>query len=211
MPQTPAGDIVPCTPLLGLRPKGIKCLWMPFFFGSAYPFGATPQNPARATWRGASFLLEMKLRKRDSILRHLTGFFDKLRRPLQGSRLFDAHVFLVRAQAPRVGFWGVAPNGYTEPKKNGIHKLLNPWGEAPNSGVQGGHPPAGVWGGAPPRPPLYRPSFSHRSASPSGSSVGTSGTMGWFWNNSPVRASSPPMVMASKAPSYRRFTLLQLV
>ena len=40
----------PAPRYLGLRPKGILRLLMPFCFSSAFPFGATPQNPARAAW-----------------------------------------------------------------------------------------------------------------------------------------------------------------
>ena len=57
-----------------------------------------------------------------------------------------------------MGFWGEAPNGNSELKQNGIHKLLNPLGRSPKNGVQGDYPPAGVWGGAPHRPPPPAPS-----------------------------------------------------
>ena len=49
-PQTPAGGLSPCTPFLGLRPKRTLSLAGYLCFSSEFPFGATPQNPARGAW-----------------------------------------------------------------------------------------------------------------------------------------------------------------
>ena len=67
MPQTPEGDNVPFTPLLGLCPKRVIgsitiLLWL-----CVSIWGYAP-SPARAPWRVTSLLMEMKLRKRGSIL-----------------------------------------------------------------------------------------------------------------------------------------------
>ena len=62
-PTPRQGALPPAPRSLGLRPKGSMSLVVPFCFGLAFPFGAAPQNPTRASWRGTSFLLEMKLRK----------------------------------------------------------------------------------------------------------------------------------------------------
>ncbi len=59
----PGRGQVPCTPLLGLRPKGTMCLAGYLCLDLAFPFGATPQNPTRGAWPHTSFSLEMWLRK----------------------------------------------------------------------------------------------------------------------------------------------------
>ena len=61
-PHAPAGDIVPCTPLLGLRPKGYKVWWVISALALSSHLGLRPKPRARGL--GCSlFLLEAKLRR----------------------------------------------------------------------------------------------------------------------------------------------------
>ncbi len=92
-------------------------------------FGLRPK-PLASLLAHSLLLLEMKLRKKGRLLRHLR-FFRQAEAVPPRSRLFGAYFSLVCIQAPRAGFWGVAPNGNSEPRWNGANKLISPWGEAP--------------------------------------------------------------------------------
>ena len=114
-PQGTRSPPSPCTPFLGLRPK-----------------------PRASRLACSLLLLEMKLRK-GVVFSDASQFFDKLQgRGTHAAALpFAIYSFLVRVPAPRVGFWGVAPNGYARPKQDGANKLYISWGEAPMRGCRG--------------------------------------------------------------------------
>ena len=73
-PHTPAGDIVPCTPLLGLRPKGDRVSIAILLWPCVFIWGFAP-SPARASWREASLFTGNQAPERGSILTY--SFFDK--------------------------------------------------------------------------------------------------------------------------------------
>ena len=52
-PHAPAGDLVPCTPFLGLRPREYK-VWDGVLLWPCVPIWGYAPSPARAAWRGAS-------------------------------------------------------------------------------------------------------------------------------------------------------------
>ncbi len=167
--------------------------------GLAYPFGATPQAPRE----GLGYGHEKNVRRKVGPRRVCTPRPLCLSKTCEVSAPFPELRFQQKeasSQGARVGFWGVAPNGNARPKQGNAIKHMLPWGEAPNSGVQGGDPPAGVWGGAPtsPRPhhPMsLSPCYSSNSARSGSSSRGSSVLTGSlsarsFWAASSRRMAS---------------------
>ena len=137
-PHAPAGDEVPCTPLLGRSPKESSVWRVVLALALSSHLGLRPKPHASRLSRSL-LLLEMKLREKGRFPRYLIVFFNRLKgRGTYATALsFTIHFYLVRTQAPRVGFWGVAPNGNARPKQNGVIKLIIPLGRSPNKGVQG--------------------------------------------------------------------------
>jgi len=154
LPQAPAGGSSPCTPRIGASPQGDQV-----FMGFSLPWLCVPiwgyaPKPHASPLASNLFILENGAPDKRCFLRSM--FFDmiRLRRVCAAAlRLSKKHVKHVRSlllvrsfafskraapsQAPRVGFWGEAPKGYSEPKQRKPHKHLNPLGRSPNTGVQG--------------------------------------------------------------------------
>jgi len=139
----------PLHPFIGASPQGIMCLVCYPCFDIAFPFGAAPQAP-REPLGAEHFSVGSEASEKGRWPPRLHGFFDKLKGRGTHAAVppFAAHPFLVPSQAPRVGFWGVAPNGYATPKQNG-DTSYNPLGAKPQIWGAGDKSPAGAWGGAP--------------------------------------------------------------
>ena len=79
-PQGTRSPPSPCTPFLGLRPKGDRVWWVILALALRTHLGLRPKPRASRLAR-SPLLLEVKLRKRGGGLRHLTECFNKLRPP----------------------------------------------------------------------------------------------------------------------------------
>ena len=130
----------------GFAPKGLEFVGGSLLWPCVPIWGYAPKPHASSLAR--SLILDGNGAGDRRILRHLTGFFDKLRASAHTPQSLP-HIFSCPIPSGSRGAWGVAPNGNSEPRQNAANKLEFPLGRSPNKGVQGTSSPAGAWGKAP--------------------------------------------------------------
>ena len=157
----PSRGQVPCTPLLGLRPKDSSVCGLFSALALSSHLGLRPKPRARSLAANL-LILENEAPEKGQYPPTPHGFFGitkgcgaHTRRGPTFRRIF------VSCSTPRNsrGVLGRSPKWERKVKARITHQTHDSLGRSPNKGVQGDYPPAGVWGGAPPRPPTPHKGF----------------------------------------------------
>ena len=150
----PRQGTCPLHPFIGASPQEDKCLVGYPCSGSAYPFGATPQNPTRGAWLRTGKGCAAKRRAGACVPRpfNLSKESVRHRRLPPLFRSVISSKMRLRAKQLARGL-GRSPKWELRAQAGITHQALVLLGRSPNKGVKGARPPSGEWGGAPHRPP----------------------------------------------------------